>query len=183
MIKKKGGQYMRFKRIAAVLLAAVMFVLSVPTVNAAENIVLSFSSSVPSGGEVSLGDTLTYTVSLDANSGFAFGTLFFDPTDNLTYVSSTYKGESVTAERAVAGENAGAHGIIVAGQTVTGTDPELCTITFKVTGKGDISVRFYVYQLNDGSSFVSSKVNNDTVTHTGKELVKPIKLIRFFKGK
>jgi hypothetical protein len=57
---------------------------------------------------------------------------------------------------------------------VTGTDPELCTITFKVTGKGDISVRFYVYQLNDGSSFVSSKVNNDTVTHTGKELVKPV---------
>ncbi len=165
---------MRFKRLAAVFLAAVMFVLSVPTVNAAENIVLSFSSSVPSGGEVSLGDTLTYTVSLDANSGFAFGTLYFDPTDNLTYVSSTHKGESVTAERAVAGENAGAYGIIVAGQTVTGTDPELCTITFKVTGKGDTSVRFYVYQLNDGSSFVSSKVNNDTVTHTGKELVKPV---------
>lgn len=165
---------MRFKRIAAVFLAAVMFVLSVPTVNAAENIVLSFSSSVPSGGEVSLGDTLTYTVSLDANSGFAFGTLFFDPTDNLTYVSSTYKGESVTAERAVAGENEGAYGIIVAGQTVTGTDPELCTITFKVTGKGDTSVRFYVYQLNDGNAFVSSKVNNDTVTHTGMELVKPI---------
>lgn len=164
---------MRFKRIAAVLLAAVMFVLSVPTVNAAENIVLSFSSSVPSGGEVSLGDTLTYTVSLDANSGFAFGTLFFDPTDNLTYVSSTYKGESVTAERAVAGENEGAYGIIVAGQTVTGTDPELCTITFKVTGKGDISVRFYVYQLNDGSSFVTPSVNNGTITHVGKELVKP----------
>lgn len=165
---------MTLKRIFAVVLAFVMLVISVPTVLAAENVVFSFSSSVPSGNEVTLGDTVTYTVSLDSNSGFAFGTLFFDASDNLTYVSSTYKGESVAAEKAVTGENEGAYGIIIAGETVTGTDPKLCTVTFKVIDKGDIIVRFYAYQLNDGSSFVSSTVNNGTVAHTGKEMTRPV---------
>ncbi len=165
---------MKFKRIFAVVLVAMMLIVSVPIAYAAENIVFSFSSSVPSGSEVALGDTVTYTVSLDANTGFAFGTLYFEPTDNLTYVSATYKGESVTAEKAISGENEGAYGIIVAGDTVTGTDDELCTITFKVTDTGDISVRFYVYQLNDGNSFVTPSVNNGTVTHTGRELTAPV---------
>ncbi len=165
---------MTLKRIFAVALAVVMLVISVPAVLAAENVVFSFSSDVPSGDEVTLGDTVSYTVSLDANSGFAFGTLFFMPSDNLTYVSSTYKGKSVTAEKAISGENEGAYGIIISGETVTGSDNELCTVTFQVTGKADISVRFYAYQLNDGSSFVSSTVNNGTITHTGKELSKPV---------
>lgn len=158
----------------AAVLSVIMLALTVFSVHAESGIVFSFSSDKPSGSEVSLGDTVTYTVSLDANSGFAFGTLYFDASDNLTYISSTYKGESVTAEKAVAGENAGAYGIIIAGETVTGTDPELCTITFKVTGKGDISVRFYVYQLNDGNAHVTPSVSNGTVTHTVKELVKPV---------
>ncbi len=165
---------MSFKRITAVILAVMMLIVSVPIAYAAENIVFSFSSSMQSGGEVSLGDTVTYTVSLDENTGFAFGTLFFDASDNLTYVSSTFKGREVTAEKAITGENEGAYGIIVAGETVTGSDPSLCTITFKVTDKGGISVRFYVYQLNDGNALVSSSVNNETITHTGKELTKPV---------
>ncbi len=164
---------MRSKRITAVILAVMMLIVSVPIAYAAENIVFSFSSSVPSGSEVALGDTVTYTVSLDANTGFAFGTLFFDASDNLTYVSSTYKGESVTAEKAISGENEGAYGIIVAGDTVTGTDEGLCTITFKVTDTGDVSVRFFVYQLNDGNELVSSSVNNGTISHTVKEFTVP----------
>lgn len=165
---------MTLKRIFAVVLAFVMLVISVPTVLAAENVVFSFSSSVPSGNEVTLGDTVTYTVSLDANSGFSFGTLFFMPSDNLTYVSSTYKGKSVNAEKAVTGENEGAYGIIIAGETVTGTDPKLCTITFKVIDKGDVSVRFSVYELNDRNAFITPSVNNGTITHTVKDLVKPV---------
>ena len=165
---------MRSKRVIAVILAVIMLVFSLPTAFAAENIVFSFSSSVPSGSEVAPGDTVTYTVSLDANSGFAFGTLYFAPSDNLTYLSSTYKGKEAIAEKALTGENEGAYGIIVAGKTVTGTDPSLCTVSFKVTGSGDISVRFYAYQLNDGNAFVSSTVNNGTVTHKGKELTPPV---------
>ena len=164
---------MKFKRLMAAALSVIMLVLTVFSVYAESGVVFSFLSDKPSGSELALGDTVTYTVSLDANSGFAFGTLYFDASDNLTYISSTYKGESITAEKSVSGENAGAYGIIIAGESVTGTDPKLCTITFKVTGKGDISVRFYVYQLNDGGSFITPSVNNGTITHACKELVKP----------
>ncbi len=171
---EKEDVIMKFKRVIAAVLSVVMLVLAVPAVYAEGSVVFSFSSDKPSGSEVSLGDTVTYTVSLDESSGFAFGTLFFAPTDNLAYVSATYKGESVSTEKAETGENAGAYGVIIAGEPVTGTNDGLCTITFKVIDKGDISVRFYVYQLNDGNAFVSPTVNNDTIAHTGKELSTPV---------
>ena len=80
---------MKFKRLMAAALSAIMLVLTVFSVYAESGVVFSFSSDKPSGSEVALGDTVTYTVSLDANSGFAFGTLYFAASDNLTYISST----------------------------------------------------------------------------------------------
>ncbi len=165
---------MNIKRVIAVVLSVIMIALSVPTVFAADEIVFSFSSSLPNGSEVTLGDTVTYTVSVDESSGFSFGTLYFAPTDNLTYIGATYNGETANAEKAVSGENEGAYGIIIMGDSVTGTVSSLCTVTFKVTGSGDISVRFYAYQLNNGSEFLSPTVNNGTIAHKGKELSPPV---------
>ncbi len=165
---------MRIKRLIAAVLSVIMLLSTVFAVYADSGIVFSFSSDVPSNSKVTLGDTVTYTVSLEAGSGFSFGTLYFDPSDNLAYVSSTYKGKSITAEKAVSGENEGAYGIVVMGESMTETDSALCTMTFKVTGSGSVSVRFYAYQLNDGSSFLSSTVNNGTIVHTVNELVKPV---------
>ena len=166
---------MKFKRVTAVVLSVVMLVLLVPAVHATGSAVFSFSSSVPSGNEVAIGETVTYTVSLGSSTGFGFGTLFFAPSDNLEYVGATYKGSEVTAEKAATGENSGAYGIVIAGEPITGSDDKLCTIKFKVTGKGSISVRFIPYQLNDGSAFVTPSVSNGTITHTVNEFAVPQK--------
>ncbi len=166
---------MKSKRVIAVVLSVAMLVLSLSAllVHAAGSVALSFSSNVPEGGEVAIGETVTYTVSIDSNSGFSFGTLFFDPSDNLEYVGATYRGKTATAEKALSGENAGAYGIIIAGEPITGTDPRFCTVKFKVTGKGSTSVRFSVYQLNNGSAFITPTVNNATITHTVNEFADP----------
>ena len=70
---------MALKRILAVIISVIMLALAVPIAYAADGTVFSFSSSVPSNTEVALGDTVTYTVSLESG-GFSFGTLFFMPT-------------------------------------------------------------------------------------------------------
>lgn len=159
---------MKLKRVMAVIMSMIMIVLCIPAVSAAENIVFSFSSSVPSGNEVALGDVVTYTVSLDESSGFSFGTLFFAPSDNLSYVGATYKGNEVTAEKAVTGDNKDAYGIMIAGEPITGTDPAFCTIKFKVVNKGNTSVSLSVYELTDGNAFLTPSINNGTVTHSVK---------------
>ena len=164
---------MKLRHLIAVLLTVVMLISALPVFYAADGVEFSFSSDVPSGNDVTLGDTVTYTVALDSSSGFSFGTLFFEPSDNLAYVSATLKGESVAAEKAITGENAGAYGIMIIGSPITGSNARLCTITFKVVDEGDISVRFYAYQLTNGASFITPTVNNGTVSHRGKIITTP----------
>ncbi len=151
-----------------------MMTASLPTVIFAEEaVVFSFVSDKPSEDKVRLGDTVTYTVRLTENSGFSFGTLFFHPSDNLTCVSATLMGEEAAAVPAETGENAGSYGIIIMGDMITETYDSFCTITFKVTNKGDISVRLYGYQLTDGKKFITPLVENETVTHTAETLSAP----------
>ncbi len=164
---------MKLRHLIAILLTVSMLISVVPVFFAADGVEFSFSSDVPSGNDVTLGDTVTYTVALDVSSGFSFGTLFFEPSDNLAYVSATFKGESATAEKATVGENAGAYGIMIIGNPITGSNARLCTITFKVVEEGDISVRFYAYQLTNGASFITPTVNNGTVSHRGKIITTP----------
>ncbi len=164
---------MKFRRIVSLVLSAVMLMLYLPSAIYAEgNITLSLSSSVPTEEKVKLGDTVTYTVNIKNNSGFSFGTLYFVPSDNLTCVGATLEGEETTALKAVTGENAGAYGIIVAGETVTKTG-DYCTITFKVTDKGDISLGFYTYQLTDGEEFITPVIENSHIVHEAEEITAP----------
>ena len=75
---------MKSRRVIAVVLSVIMLVTSLFAIFtfAAETVVFSFSSNVPKGSEVAIGETVTYTVSIDSSSGFSFGTLFFAPSDN-----------------------------------------------------------------------------------------------------
>ncbi len=165
---------MKTKRIISLLLAVFTLLISLSAaVFAVGNADFSFSSSLPTDGKVSLGDTVTYTVKLNSTSGFGYGTLYFAPSDNLTYVSATLMGENTEAIKAVTGQNEGSYGVLVIGKTVDQPSDSFCTVTFRVTNVGEVSVRFYAYELTDGTQFITPTVTNETVTHAQNALTTP----------
>lgn len=162
---------MKFRRTTALFLVVGMMlsVLTVPVFPTASDVVFSLSCSVDEEDSLTLGDTVTYTVGITENSGFSVGTLYFKPSDGLSYVSSTLLGEPADAVQAVTGENIGAWGIPYLETSdyddVSGT---FCTMTFRVDGTEDVSVRFYAYQLRSATDLpnelTTSVLPSDTVS-------------------
>lgn len=135
-------------------------------------VVFTFSCSVPENRQPELGDTVTYTVGISQNSGFCAGTFFFKPSDNLTYVpgSAVLLG-NLQEDRVAEGENAGAYGLIYLEKSnYTSKSDSFCSVSFIVSGLGDISVEFYAYQL------MNSKLADVPYTVTpGKSLTDTVK--------
>lgn len=164
---------MKHRRSAAVFLAVLLTLMSVPFAAFAETgVVFTFSCSVPENRQPELGDTVTYTVGISQNSGFCAGTFFFKPSDNLTYVpgSSVLLGNP-QEDRVAEGENAGAYGLIYLEKSdYTSKSDSFCSVSFIVSGLGDISVEFYAYQL------LNSKLADVPYTVTpGKSLTDTVK--------
>ena len=164
---------MKHRRSAAVFLAVLLTLMSVPFAAFAEaGVVFTFSSSVPENRQPELGDTVTYTVGISQNSGFCAGTFFFKPSDNLTYVpgSAVLLG-NLQEDRVAEGENAGAYGLIYLEKSdYTSKSDSFCSVSFIVSGLGDISVEFYAYQL------MNSKLADVPYTVTpGKSLTDTVK--------
>lgn len=164
---------MKHRRAAAVFLAVLLTLMSVPFAAFAESgVVFTFSCSVPENRQPELGDTVTYTVGISQNSGFCAGTFFFKPSDNLTYVpgSSVLLG-NLQGDRVAEGENAGAYGLIYLEKSdYTSKSDSFCSVSFIVSGLGDISVEFYAYQL------MNSKLADVPYTVTpGKSLTDTVK--------
>ena len=164
---------MKHRRAAAVFLAVLLTLMSVPFAAFAESgVVFTFSCSVPENRQPELGDTVTYTVGISQNSGFCAGTFFFKPSDNLTYVpgSAVLLG-NLQEDRAAEGENAGAYGLIYLEKSdYTSKSDSFCSVSFIVSGLGDISVEFYAYQL------INSKLADVPYTVTpGKSLTDTVK--------
>lgn len=164
---------MKHRRSAAVFLAVLLTLMSVPFAAFAESgVVFTFSCSVPENRQPELGDTLTYTVGISQNSGFCAGTFFFKPSDNLTYVpGSTVLLGNLQEDRVAEGENAGAYGLIYLEKSdYTSKSDSFCSVSFIVSGLGDISVEFYAYQL------INSKLADVPYTVTpGKSLTDTVK--------
>lgn len=164
---------MKHRRSAAVFLAVLLTLMSVPFAAFAESgVVFTFSCSVPENRQPELGDTVTYTVGISQNSGFCAGTFFFKPSDNLTYVpgSAVLLG-NLQEDRVAEGENAGAYGLIYLEKSdYTSKSNSFCSVSFIVSGLGDISVEFYAYQL------MNSKLADVPYTVTpGKSLTDTVK--------
>lgn len=164
---------MKHRRTAAVFLAVLLTLMSVPFAAFAEaGVVFTFSCSVPENRQPELGDTVTYTVGISQNSGFCAGTFFFKPSDNLTYVpGSTVLLGNLQEDRVAEGENAGAYGLIYLEKSdYTSKSDSFCSVSFIVSGLGDISVEFYAYQL------MNSKLADVPYTVTpGKSLTDTVK--------
>lgn len=164
---------MKHRRSAAVFLAVLLTLMSVPFAAFAESgVVFTFSCSVPENRQPELGDTVTYTVGISQNSGFCAGTFFFKPSDNLTYVpGSTVLLGNLQEDRVAEGENAGAYGLIYLEKSdYTSKSDSFCSVSFIVSGLGDISVEFYAYQL------INSKLADVPYTVTpGKSLTDTVK--------
>lgn len=165
---------MKHRRSAAVFLAVLLTLMSVPFAAFAESgVVFTFSCSVPENRQPELGDTVTYTVGISQNSGFCAGTFFFKPSDNLTYVpGSTVLLGNLQEDRVAEGENAGAYGLIYLEKSdYTSKSDSFCSVSFIVSGLGDISVEFYAYQL------LNSKLADVPYTVTpGKSLTDTVKI-------
>ncbi len=148
------GLPMKKRRITALLLAVLMLLscFAIPAM-AAGGITLTLSDSIPEGEQPSLGDTVTYTVTISENDcGFCVGTFYFLPSDNLQYESATLLGEEVNAKPALSGDNQGAYGIVyLETNAFTERDVVLCTMTFRIVGLEEAVVQFYPYQLTDSS--------------------------------
>ena len=168
-IDERDGSPMKKQKILAALTAFMtLFTCFVMPIHATEGLTLTLTDNVAEGETVALGDTVTYTVSITANEGgFCAGTFCFLPTENLQYESATLLAEDAEAKR-MDDENEGAYGIkYLQTANMTATDTVLCTMTFRVIGLGDASVRFYSYQLiNTDLDPVSAQIDSDTLTHT-----------------
>lgn len=166
---ERDGSPMKKQKILAALTAFMtLFTCFVMPIHATEGLTLTLTDNVAEGETVALGDTVTYTVSITANEGgFCAGTFCFLPTENLQYESAALLAEDAEAKR-MDGENEGAYGIkYLQTANMTATDTVLCTMTFRVIGLGDASVRFYSYQLiNTDLDPVSVQIDPDTLTHT-----------------
>ena len=177
---------MKKQRILA-LLTAVLTLLTctvIPINAVGSSLSLTFADDVQEGASLSLGDTVTYTVSVTANEGgFCVGTFFFLPSDNLQYESATLLGREANAKLAT-DDNEGAYGITyLVTEPFTASDVVFCTVTFRVVGLGDATVRFYTYQLIDSAvETVEVQIAPDTLTHPVATPDKPAVLTESLKN-
>lgn len=167
---------MRLKKLLSLLLAGILCALSLSTFAFAASPETVFTFS---GGEASpgLGDTLTFTVGITKNDGINVDTLYFKPSDNLSYVSATMRGENAEAFLAVDGENKGSYGLLLlkGEDAYTDTPEAFCTITFRVDKVGEYSVQLIPFDfLNGREGPVTTSVSpSDTLTGTVKTPDKP----------
>lgn len=177
---------MKKQRILA-LLTAVLTLLTctvIPINAVGSSLSLTFADDVQEGASLSLGDTVTYTVSVTANEGgFCVGTFFFLPSDNLQYESATLLGREVSAKLAT-DDNEGAYGITyLETEPFTASDVVFCAVTFRVVGLGDATVRFYTYQLVDSAvETVEVQIAPDTLAHPVATPDKPAVLTESLKN-
>ncbi len=175
---------MKKQRILAMLTAVLTLITCfVMPIHAADALVLSLTDDVPEGGTPSLGDTITYTVSITANEGgFCAGAFCFLPSDTLQYESATFLGDEAEA-KPMSGDNEGAYGLTyLEKEPCTVSDGVLCTMTFRVVGLGDATVRFYAYQLiDDALNPVEVELAPDTLTHAVATPDKPSVLTESLK--
>ncbi len=177
---------MKKQRILA-LLTAVLTLLTctvIPINAVGSSLSLTFADDVQEGASLSLGDTVTYTVSVTANEGgFCVGTFFFLLSDNLQYESATLLGREANAKLAT-DDNEGAYGITyLVTEPFTASDVVFCTVTFRVVGLGDATVRFYTYQLIDSAvETVEVQIAPDTLTHPVATPDKPAVLTESLKN-
>ncbi len=155
------------KKILSIIMSVIMLLPAFTLGTYAEGgLAFSLTSSVGAGEKLELGDTVTYTVKLTANqSGVSFGTLYFAPSDNLTYVSATLLGNDINAIKATEGDNAGSYGLLLYGDLIKDTKDDFCSVTFKVTERGTAEVKFYAYQLNNGTEFITPTIENGTAVN------------------
>lgn len=157
---------MKKQRILALLTAVLTFLTCmVMPIYATSSLSLTLTDDVEKGASLSLGDTVTYTVTITGNEGgFCVGTFFFLPSENLQYESATLLGTATEAKLA-SGDNEGAYGMTyLEKEPFTASDIVFCTITFRVVGLGDATMHFYAYQLID-NSLEPIEVQPDTLTH------------------
>ncbi len=156
---------MKIRKLMALFLAVAAIAVSLPfSVGAADNnVAFTLSSDIEAGQSPSYGDTVTYTVGITENSGFCAGTLYFKPSDNLTYESSADSDSfpCKTVDEAIEGAHAGEIGIVYLSLSdYKGTEDAFCSITFTVTGLGDISLSL------DAVGLISAEKNLAPVEYT-----------------
>lgn len=172
---------MKNKRWIALLLSLILC-LQASLVLAASEVTFSVECSTPTSDTPAVGDHLTYTVRITQNDGgFYGGTFFFRPSENLSYVSATLRGDDFAATKVeTAGgdnvaedvlQNVGAYGIEVMDDLFEESDVDYCTITFRVTDIGQTSLDCYIYQFYDGSG--ERRVELGELVHTVAEPSKP----------
>ena len=169
---------MTCRRIALVLMAVLFLLTAVPTpIFAASSSVLSLSGSLAQGEQPALGDTITYTVAITENEGgFVSGMLFFLASAGLTYESATLLGEEYPADVVQdGGVYDGAYVISWATkERYTDETEAYCTINFRVTAVGDLSLTVAAEQfIDDTLADVAVTVAVPTVTYTVKTPEKP----------
>lgn len=165
---------MRLKKYFAVFLTVAMLIACM-TVGAVESAVsFKLSSDADGKTEVSLGDTVTYTVDITENSGFAGGTLYFRASENLQYVSAKLHSYDFEARIVQAGEYAGCYAIYMMDDVFADRLNGLCTITFRVVGGGQVCVELIPYQITDGDSFLTASVSSSPHFTSVKALEKPV---------
>ena len=179
---------MKKQRILAMLIAVMTLLtgLTMP-IHAEDTLALTLTDNVQEGHSLSVGDTVTYTVTVTENSGgFCVGSFFFLPSDNLQYVSSTVLGEDFEAKPVLSGDYAGAYGSLhLDTPDVTETDITLCTMTFRVVGLGEATVSFYPFDVRNSSTLkeiVNVSITSDATTHTITTPDKPTILTESLKN-
>ena len=163
---------MKAKKLLLIIIALIMCVSILPAPAFSQsNVVLTMKSDVEDGAKPKLAQNVTFTVAVSTNEGgFAVGTLFFLPSDNLEYVSATFKGEAFEAIKV--GKS---YGIDFVGDKYTETADNFCTITFKVIGTGNISVSLESFQMHsgEGTEFITPTINGQILEYEVEALTKP----------
>ncbi len=179
---------MKKQRILAMLIAVMTLLtgLTMP-IHAEDTLALTLTDNVQEGHSLSVGDTVTYSVTVTENSGgFCVGSFFFLPSDNLQYVSSTVLDEDFEAKPVLSGDYAGAYGSLhLDTPDVTETDITLCTMTFRVVGLGEATVRFHPFDVRNSSTLkeiVNVSITPDATTHTITTPDKPTILTESLKN-
>lgn len=164
---------MRLKKYFAAFLAVAMLIACMTVGAVGSTVSLKLSSDADGLTEVSLGDTVTYTVSLTESSGIVGGTLYFRASDTLEYVSAELLSADFSAKPVHSGEYAGCYAVYFMGDKLITENNSLCRITFRVVGDGQIGLELIPYQMTDGESFAEASVDGSPLLISVKELTKP----------
>ena len=162
---------MTSKRVFSVIIALFMLITAMPwAVSANSSLTLSLSGSLNTEEQPELGDQITYTVAVTENpGGFVAGTLYFTPSPGLTYESATLFGEEYSAEIVIDGSAYdGSYAISwMSKEPYTETTDAYCTVTFRVTALGEVSLAVSAHQfINADTVDVSTALSVSSVSYT-----------------